>query len=157
MSRDATPGRHIWRSGVLLSALLALPALPACEAIGGRATVQLDSGEVSLPSGAEIHEVAIGGAGARDSIAPATVEAEPGDAVRFTVGDHRTHALAFIADSLPAGAREFLERTVQLRGPPLVNEGTAWVVSLAEAPPGRYPFVCLSHDARGVLVVRPGD
>ena len=154
MPRNATPGRPLWRSGVLLSALL---ALQGCDAIGGSATIQLDSAEVSLPSGAEVHEVAVGGAGATDSIAPATIEAAPSDAVRFVVGDHRTHALAFAADSLPAAVRDFLERTQQLRGPPLVNRGAAWVVSLAEAPPGRYRFACLSHGARGVLIVRSED
>ena len=153
MARDATPGRPLWRSGVLLSAVL---ALTGCDAISGGATIQLDSAEVSLPSGAELHDVAIGGAGAADSLAPASISASPGDAVRFTVGDHRTHAVIFDPGSLPAPAREFLERTGQLRGPPLVNEGTAWVVSLADAPPGRYPFVCLSHGARGVIAVGNG-
>lgn len=149
----------MWRSGVLLwllPAALALP-LPACDVFGGGPTIRLDSAEVSLPSGAEVHDVAVGGAGATDSIAPAAVEAEPGDALRFVVGDHRTHALAFVKDSLAPDVRQFLERTVQLRGPPLVNTGTAWVVSLAGAPPGRYPFVCLSHGARGVVVVASGD
>lgn len=143
----------MWRSGVLLSALI---ALAGCDALGGGATVQLDSAEVSLPSGAELHDVTIGGGGARDSIAPASISASPGDAIRFTVQDHRTHALVFDRDSLPPPAREFLERTGQLRGPPLVNEGTAWVVSLADAPAGRYPFACLSHGARGVVAVEAG-
>lgn len=143
----------MWRSGVLLSALL---ALTGCDAISGGATVQLDSAEVSLPSGAELHDVAIGGAGATDTIAPASLSAKPGDAIRFTVQDHRTHALVFDPGSLPPAAREFLDRTGQLRGPPLVNEGTAWVVSLADAPAGRYPFACLSHGARGVIAVGNG-
>jgi plastocyanin len=73
--------------------------------------------------------------------------------VRFTVLDHRTHAIAFVADSLGAQARTFLERTGQLRGPPLVSEGASWVVVLDGAPPGRYPFLCRSHDVRGVLTI----
>lgn len=153
MARNATPARLPRRSGVLLSALL---TVAACDAIGGGNTVQLDSAEVSLPSGAELHEVAIGGASATDSISPTAVSARPGDAVRFVVGDHRTHALAFDQANLDPAALEFLERTVQLRGPPLVNSGSAWVVSLAEAPAGRYPFTCRSHGARGVLTVEAG-
>ena len=156
MACPETPGRLQWRSGVLCSALLVLLPLTGCDAIGGGATVQLDSAEVSLPSGAELHEVSVGGAGATDSIAPSSVSASAGDAIRFTVHDHRTHALVFEGGSLSPPGREFLERTGQLRGPPLVNEGTAWVVSLAEAPPGRYPFVCLSHGARGVIAVGSG-
>jgi hypothetical protein len=42
---------------------------------------------------------------------------------------------------------------MQLRGPPLVNEGAAWVVSLADAPVGRYPFLCRTHGARGRIAV----
>ena len=142
------------RSGVLLSGLL---LLGGCDAIGGRASVQLDSAEVALPSGAEVHEVVLGGAGATDSIAPSTVEANPGDAIRFEVRDRRTHAIAFDTDSLEPAAAAYLEETLQLRGPPLVNEGSAWVVVLADAPPGRYPFVCMSHGVRGTVVVGGED
>lgn len=127
--------------------------LPGCDALGGGASIQLDSAEVSLPSGADVHEVHISGAGARDSVAPEAVSVRPGDAVRFIVDDHRTHAIAFLPDGLSEEARAFLDRSLQLRGPPLVNEGAEWVVVLADAPPGRYPFVCLTHGARGVLTV----
>ncbi|HUG42537.1 MAG TPA: hypothetical protein VMM12_18885 [Longimicrobiales bacterium] len=139
----------------LLAALAAL-ALPGCDGLGGGATIQLDSAEVSLPSGASVHDVAIGGVGARDSLDPATVAARPGDVVRFVVGDHRTHALAFEGESLSPEVLQFLESTLQLRGPPLVNAGSSWVVSLADAPPGRYAFVCRTHGARGVVTVGSG-
>lgn len=128
-----------------------------CDAIGGGETLQLDDGEVRLEGGAEIREVWIGGAGALDSIAPSTVSADPGDVVRFEVTDNRTHAIAFDAGGLTPAARQFLEETVQLRGPPLVNEGAAWVVSLAGAPPGQYPFLCRSHGATGMLRVAGGE
>lgn len=157
MARVLTPGRPSGRAGVLLSLLLLLVFLAACDVLGGGATIELEDGEVRLPGGAEVHDVTIGGAGGRDSLAPAELTAEPGDAVRFVVTDHRTHALAFEVDALDAAGREFLDRTAQLRGPPLVNEGAAWVVSLAEAPPGRYPFLCRSHQQRGVLTVTSGD
>jgi plastocyanin len=141
----------------LLSLLLLIPALGGCEAMSGGATIQLDSTEVQLARGAEVHDVRITGAGAVDSIAPAVIEAKPGDAVRFIVGDRRTHALAFGPDGLDADVRAYLERTGQLRGPPLVNDGSEWIVVLEGAPAGRYPFHCRSHDAAGVLVVRPAD
>lgn len=154
MSRGLTPARLTGRAGVLLSMLF---LLTGCDVLGGGATIELDNDEVRLPRGADLHEVTISGAGARDSLAPATISAEAGDAVRFTVTDHRAHALAFEPDSLSGPIREFLEGTAQLRGPPLVNEGSAWVVSLAEAPAGRYPFLCRSHDERGVLTVDGRD
>lgn len=154
MSRDVAPGRPSRRSGALLLALVIGPlTLVACDTVGGGETLELDSAQLSIPGTA--HEVRISGAGAIDSIAPATLEAEPGDAIRF-VTDRRPHALTFTAESLAAPVREFLERTGQLRGPPLVNEGASWVVLLTDAPAGRYPFHCRSHDARGELIVR-GD
>lgn len=154
MSRGLTPARLTGRVGVLLSTLL---LLTGCDVLGGGATIELDNEDVQLPRGADLHEVTISGAGARDSLDPATISAEVGDAVRFTVADRRTHALAFEPDSLSQPIREFLERTAQLRGPPLVNEGSAWVVSLADAPAGRYPFICRSHDERGVVAVDGQD
>ena len=126
--------------------------LSACDLLGGGATIQLDSTEVNLP-GADLHQVMIIGAGAADSIAPAQLRVSTGDVVRFEVGDNRTHALTFDTPDLQPAIRQYLERTGQLRGPPLVTEGAAWVVVLREAPPGRYPFYCRAHDATGVVVV----
>lgn len=137
--------------------LWTLLAIGGCDALGGGATIQLDSATVRLDRGGDVHDIVVGGAGARDSIAPTMVEAQVGDAVRFTADDRRTHALAFDGDRLEPAARQFLESTLQRLGPPLVDEGAAWVVSFAEAPPGRYPFVCRTHGARGVVVVEPED
>jgi plastocyanin len=136
---------------------MAMAALTGCDAVGGGATIQLDTAEVQLESGTSLHDVVVTGAGAVDSIAPAQLRARPGDAVRFTIDDHRTHAFAFQADALSGPVRDYLERTDQLRGPPLVNRGSAWVVVLEDAPPGRYPFLCRTHDAYGLLVVEPDD
>jgi plastocyanin len=150
-----TPERSTGRSGVFVSLLAALTII-GCEAVGGGATIQLDTAEVQL-AGAHVHEFVVAGQADSDSIAPAGVRARVGDAVRFTSGDHRTHAVAFDAARLDPHIREYLERTNQLRGPPLVNQGASWVVVLEDAPPGRYPFLCRSHDARGVVVVGRPD
>lgn len=146
-----TPGRSTWRPGVLLS-ILAL-AIPGCEQVVPGATIELDTAEVQLERGARLHEVRVAGVAAQDTLDPSDLRARPGDAIRFTVDDHRTHALAFEPDRLTPEVRAYLERTNQLRGPPLVNRGSAWVIILEGAPPGRYPFLCRSHDARGVLIV----
>lgn len=148
-----TPGRPPWRSGVLL-VLLGI-ATAACDAVDRGETLVLDSTEVALDGA--VHDIAIAGVGATDSIHPGTVRVRPGDAVRFSVADRRPHALTFIADSLTGPARTYLERTQQLRGPPLVNEGAAWIVVLDGAPPGRYPFYCRSHGATGAVVVVADD
>jgi plastocyanin len=148
-----TPGRARARSGVLAFALAAL-ALPGCEAAGGGATIQLDTAEVRLERGSRVHDVRVRGAADTDTLAPAAVRADPGDAVRFTTDDHRTHAMGFDAARLAPPVREYLERTGQLRGPPLLNRGAAWVVVLDDAPAGRYPFLCRLHGAHGVLQVQ---
>lgn len=156
MTTVPTPERSTGRSGVFVS-LLALLAIAGCDAVSGGATIQLDTAEVQLAGGTRLHDFVISGQADTDSIAPAGVRAQVGDAVRFTTGDHRTHAVSFEADRLDPPIRDYLERTNQLRGPPLVNQGASWVVVLEDAPAGRYPFLCRSHDARGVVVVGRPD
>ncbi|MBX6364118.1 MAG: hypothetical protein IRZ00_09645 [Gemmatimonadetes bacterium] len=88
------------------------------------------------------------------AVEPETVRARPGDVVRFIAADPRGYAVAFDTAALTPEARQFLERTGQLRGPPLVATGAAWVVSLEGAPAGAYAFRSLTADARGLLLVQ---
>lgn len=161
MGPNAAPGRPGGRSGACLFGLIGLVALLAggCDAIddaiGGGSSIALDSADISIAG--DVHEIRVSGAGARDSIAPGALEATSGDALRFMVEDRRPHAFTFTESSLAEPVREYLERTGQLRGPPLVNEGSEWVVILEDAPPGRYPFHCRSHDARGEITVVSSD
>lgn len=129
--------------------------MTGCDNLGGGDTIDLDSASVSIAG--SVHEIRITGAAATDTIDPATLEVEVGDAVRFVVEDRRPHALAFTADRLTEPVRAYLDRTGQLRGPPLVNQGASWVVILEDAPPGSYPFHCRSHDARGEVTVTGAD
>lgn len=116
----------------------------------------LELGEVvaQLPPGARIHEVRVGGAAPAPELDPDTLRARAGDVVRFTAAS-ATHAIAFDAQTLPPDAATFLSGTHQLRGPPLVSAGASWIVSLDGAPSGTYPFHCITHGARGVLIVAP--
>ena len=50
-------------------------------------------------------------------------------------------------------ARAFLEKTGQLRSPPLVTNGASWVITLKDAPLGTYVFRCLNHHDTGQLTV----
>jgi plastocyanin len=152
----STPGLAPRRPGVVVWGIAAA-SLVGCEAVGGGATIQLDTAEVQLGRGASVHEVVLGGAADQDSITPARLTARPGDAIRFVTADHRMHAVAFDAERLDPVIRDYLHQANQLRGPPLVNEGGAWVVVLDGAPPGAYPFVCRPHGTRGLLVVEPGE
>ncbi len=145
------------RSGVVFS-ILAAGLLLGCGrgARGGAeagGTVELDSGVVTLPAGARVHDVRLSGGDGRERIDPASVRARPGDAVRFVAGDALTHAVAFDTAAMPAVARAFLARTNQVSGPPLIERGATWVVALDGAPPGDYPFQCLAHGGAGRLTV----
>ncbi len=100
---------------------------------------------IALPAGARIHDIDVR---VHDDaeFAIERVEARPGDVLRFTTGDGRGHALAFDAAVLTDSAATFLERTGQLRGPPLLSTGATWIVDLKDAPIGPYRVICLVHE-----------
>lgn len=141
------------RPGFVFVALASL-AIPACQ--DGAAppdVVLLESGEVQLPQGARRHDVRLQGVGAQGEMTPATVEARVGDAVAFNAVDGITHSIVFLAERLDGAQIEFLESTGQMRGPPLLSEGSSWIVTLANAPPGDYPFECALHGGTGTVRV----
>jgi hypothetical protein len=121
-----------------------------------RSSHTLPLGKDTLRLGADVAvlDVRLRQAPASGAVEPDTVRARPGDVVRFIATDPRGYAVAFDTAGLAPDAREFLERTGQLRGPPLVTAGAAWVVSLKGAPPGTYAFHSLTADAHGLLVVQ---
>lgn len=159
--RSPAPGRSLaGRPGAFLLPLLVAAALAACgrERHGAATRHRLPLGADTIDLGADVtvHEVRLGGDVAGPAIHPESISARVGDVVRFVAADARGYAVAFGDSTLPAAARQFLERTRQLRGPPLISTGASWVVSLKDAPPGRYPFRSLTRDAAGLVVVQPG-
>ncbi|CAN5890319.1 hypothetical protein BH23GEM9_BH23GEM9_01600 [soil metagenome] len=109
-------------------------------------TIRLEAG-VRL-AGIEVRREASG------EFHPAATEVRQGDVVRFTAGDGGGHAIAFGGQLDPA-ILEFLERTGQLRSPPLIAQGSSWVITLDGAPAGEYPFRCTTHNVAGRLTVAP--
>jgi len=152
LARGRLPSRRPFLFWALCCALAACEAPPVPER-----TPILELGAVAarLPPGTRIHDVRIGSAAPAPEFDPDTIRVQPGDVVRFTASATGTHAIAFDAPALASEQGTFLSSTQQLRGPPLLTAGAAWVVSLAGAPPGAYPFLCLTHGARGVLHVVP--
>ena len=149
------------RPGLFFGVLL-IPLLVAagCSQDGSapRDVVRLETGEVQLPDGAERHDVRLEGVGAQGEITPAIVEARVGDAVAFDAADALTHSVLFLRERLDSAQIAFLESTAQMRGPPLLTEGSSWIVTFAGAPPGDYPFVCALHGGTGsVRLVRATD
>lgn len=115
--------------------------------------MELENRTVLLEHGAEVWEVLLQGVGTNHQLSPDSIEARPGDVVRFVAADAMVHAAGFDADALGPEQRAFLERTGQLSSPPLLSTGAAWVVSLEDAPPGIYPFRCLTHGGEGTLYI----
>ena len=145
-------GLRARRPGLLFTLLLMLTAC-AQDSTPARDVVRLDGGDVALPEGARRHDVRLEGVGAQDEVSPASVSATPGDAVAFIAADGMTHSIVFLSDRLDAAQVAFLEDGGQMRGPPLLTEGSSWIVTLSGAPAGEYPFACALHGGQGVVRV----
>jgi plastocyanin len=131
-------------------------AIAACEdgvRLGNRGprTLELHEDTVQLQSGVKLHDIKIRSTQAGD-FEPTQVTAKVGDVVRFTSADTRTHALSIQPPS--EQARAALAAEGQLRSPPLIAHGTAWVVSLKGVPAGTYTVSCLSHAGTASVVVQ---
>ncbi|HSJ31841.1 MAG TPA: plastocyanin/azurin family copper-binding protein [Longimicrobiales bacterium] len=118
----------------------------------GPRTLELANDTIRLEQGVTLVEVEVRRAADGD-FDPAAIEAHTGDVVRFAATDNGGHAIVFESTALATDARDWLERTGQMRSPPLITSGSAWVVTLDGAPPGDYPFLCSTHSARGRLTV----
>jgi plastocyanin len=136
---------------VLLLALLC----SGCENSPLRREKTLDIGgdTITLERGVRIVDVRVGGQ-ANPEFAPVDLRARVGDVVRFTTADSRTHLIDFDTAAMPPAAKTLFASKTQLRSPPLLVNGTIWIVSLAGAAPGDYTFHCRTHEATGRLTVK---
>ena len=131
-------------------------AIAACERAdpGGEEkdrTLELAADTIDVPSGTDLHDVVVRLRDQNRDFNPTQLQAKPGDYLRFTAEDSRTHAIAF--EPAAPELRTFLESTGQLRSPPLVTKGASWVIALKNAPAGHYSFRCLFHNDVGQLTV----
>ena len=85
--------------------------------------------------------------GGRDveHVVPPHLDISIGEWVQFVTLDRRVHVVSFVPDSLSPEALEFLADTGQLEGPPLLQQGSRFLVDFREAPAGRYVFSSVSH------------
>lgn len=159
-STATTPARLHWRTGVFVSsAFLFLSACDRVPGIGGDSgprVLELAHDTIRLETGVQLIDVEVRRTQTGD-FEPAHVQARQGDVLRFTAADRAGHAVVFIGAELAPDAREFLERTGQMRSPPFVSDGSAWIITLEGAPAGEYPFRCTTHDVQGSLTVVPRE
>jgi plastocyanin len=118
----------------------------------GPRVLELAHDTIQLAAGVSLKQIDVARRDAGE-FDPAVLQANQGDVVRFTARDRGSHAIVFDSPALDSVAREYLERTGQLRGPPLITTGSAWVITLDGAPAGDYPFRCMTHAATGRLQV----
>jgi len=114
-------------------------------------TLELAGGTIHLDAGVALHDMGVKSSRKGD-FSPQQITAKVGDVVRFTSRDTRTHALRITAPT--AEGRTVLQSSGQLRSPPLVERGQAWVVSLKGLPAGTYTVSCLSHAGAASLIVQ---
>ncbi len=115
--------------------------------------------ELGLAGDETVYTVTLGGQATEETVRPGELVVRPGDIVEFVTVDRRIHTLRFPADSLGPAGWEFLRSTEQDTSPPLVGQGSRFVVTFENAPPGRYPFVSRGYgeEAGGTIIVRQNN
>ena len=100
-------------------------------------------------------EVVLGGRATEEHVVPGRVVVHSGGVVVFRTVDRRLHTVEFAAGGLAPEALAFLERTGQMRSPPLLERGTEYTVSFEGAPAGFYPFLVFGPgtSVEGAIVV----
>jgi plastocyanin len=104
--------------------------------------------ELGLTTDDRVHTLSVSAAAA-EVAEPDTVRIEPGDIVQFISADWFVHEVHFELDSMTAAARDFLLDTEQASSPPLLQNGSRFVLSFRDAPEGRYPYQILGNTAAG--------
>ena len=151
-----------WRPAPFLGAgLLLFPLLLGPIGCGPRPGEAPDpetegARDLGLRTGSRLHRVVLGGRGSEEHVLPQRIQAGPGDAVEFVTVDHRVHTVAFVQDSIPARAWDFLLSTGQDVSPPLLSSGSRFLVRLDGAPPGRYLFRSRGHGGQALGVIELG-
>ncbi|HUP90495.1 MAG TPA: plastocyanin/azurin family copper-binding protein [Longimicrobiales bacterium] len=146
------PARRLACAGVFLFSVTILACdRKATNAKSDDRTLELSGDTIELPSGVRLHDIVLHAVSGSD-FDPATSQAKVGDVVRFTSGDTHTHALVVTPPS--EQARQALNAGGQLRSPPLVSKGQAWVISFKGAPAGTYTVSCISHQGAASIVVQ---
>jgi plastocyanin len=113
--------------------------------------------ELGLTTDDRVHTLSVS-AGEAEVAEPDTVRIEPGDIVQFISVDWFVHEVHFELDSMTAAARDFLLDTEQASSPPLLQNGSRFVLSFRDAPEGRYPYQLLGNRAPGgglIVIQRP--
>lgn len=104
--------------------------------------------ELGLTEDDRVHTVVLRtGVGERSD--PADLEIRPGDLVQFVSSDWFVHELRFAADSMEAEMFVFLEDNGQSESPPMLQQGSRFVMTFDGAPLGRYVYLLEGNRSPG--------
>ncbi len=137
--------RWVRRAVVRLGAVAFCYGVAACGA-GNAASEEVPKVYISL-----------GGWGSEEHVSPLSVVIDSDVTVEFRVADWRVHTVRFVIEEMELAQASFLERGGLVMSPLLVERGDQFVVAMAGAPPGRYPFIVEGFGApvRGAILVDP--
>lgn len=80
---------------------------------------------------------------------PATINAKPGDGIKFVMVSMGPHNVAFDPAVIPAEVKDQLfanmPNSQDGQSPILTDPNTDWTLSLGNIKPGKYPFYCTPH------------
>jgi plastocyanin len=124
-------------------------------------TLQPDSllqAELGLTVEDRVYRVDVTG-GEVERAEPAALSIEAGSYVQFVTTDWLVHEILFDTTALNPSQRGFLRSTDQLQSPPLIDRGSRYVLSFADAPLGSYTYRLEGNGtaSRGTIVVSASE
>jgi plastocyanin len=132
----------------------AATATPPAAPAGGAVT--------AAPITGTTHEVKMIGDAQGFRFEPANITVKAGDGIRFVVVSGQPHNVAFDPATVPADAKDQLfanmPNSTDGSSAMLLNPNEAWLLSLGNVKPGKYPFHCTPHLAmnmKGEITVTP--
>ncbi len=136
---------------VLLSACGGGETPPADTATAAPAATPAPTGGAvaAAPITGTIHEVKMVGDATGYRYEPATINAKPGDGIKFIMISMGPHNVAFDPATIPADQKDQLfanmPESMDGNSPMFMTEKQEWTLSLGNIKPGKYPFHCTPH------------
>ena len=125
------------------------PAADTATTAAPSATPAPTGAVAAAPVTGTIHEVKMVGDATGYRYEPATINAKPGDGIKFIMISMGPHNVAFDPAAIPAGQKDQLfanmPNSMDGSSPMFMTENEEWVLSLGNLAPGKYPFFCTPH------------
>jgi plastocyanin len=123
----------------------------APEATPAAAPAAEPTGAVTMaPITGTMHEVHMVGDATGYRYEPSTIDAKPGDGIKFIMISGGPHNVGFDPAAIPADMKAQLwanmgPNSMDGQSPMLITDNEEFVLSLGNLKPGKYPFFCTPH------------